>query len=92
MQCALVELLESRLNFQVVGLAGAGKTTLLRIIGYKEACNRTNRLPVFIPLSTMTPRSTLLGLIQQSCNTFGLSGSKKSFVNLLEAISKIGPE
>ncbi len=78
------ELLESRLNFQVIGQPGAGKTTLLRILCYKEAVKRTGRLPLFIPLSNMTDRGSLLGLIQRSFSLAGLSTTKKSLSYLLE--------
>jgi len=79
----LKDMLNSRLNFQVLGDAGAGKTTLLRVLGHEECCIGRGRLPVFVPLSTMT--GTLLDLIQRRCATLGLCAHKKSFLDLLES-------
>lgn len=78
-------LLESRLNCQVTGQAGAGKTTLLRMLGHKEACNKTGRIPIFVPLTTLTPKLSLVGLVQRLCKAHGLAGSKKSFDDLLKS-------
>lgn len=76
-------LLESRMNCQITGQAGAGKTTLLRMIGYKEARNRSGRVPVFVPLASLTPKLTLIELIQKTCKQHGIAPSKRSFNDLL---------
>lgn len=82
---SIEDLLRSHLNCQITGQAGAGKTTLLRMLGHKEACNRTGRIPIFVPLTTLTPRLSLIALIQRLCKTHGLAGSKKSFEDLLKS-------
>lgn len=78
-------LLESRLNCQITGHAGAGKTTLLRMLGHKEASDQTGRIPIFIPLTTLTAKRTLISLIQRACKNHGLAGSIKSFTELLQS-------
>ena len=80
---SIEHLLESRMNCQITGEAGAGKTTLLRMIGYKEVSNKTGRIPVFVPLASLTPKLTIKGLIQKTCKQHGIAPSKRSFDDLL---------
>jgi len=82
---SIAALLESRLNFQIVGVAGAGKTTLLRVIGY-EAANRKNaRLPIFVPLAGLGSRQSLQGFIQTCLDRNGLSVGQRTIEKLLDA-------
>lgn len=82
---SIEDLLKSRFSSQITGQAGAGKTTLLRLLGHKEVCNRTGRIPIFVPLTTLTPKLSLIGLVQRICKKHGLAGSKKSFDELLKS-------
>jgi len=75
-------ILDSTLNCQVVGDAGSGKTTLLRLLAVTQA-TRGDRIPVFVPLSTMTPQHSLLGITHQSCRSLGYEGSKESLEKLI---------
>lgn len=77
------QLLESGLNYQVIGAAGSGKTTLLRILAHSELVRRTGRIPVLVPLASMTPQHTVLGIAYQSSTAFGYPGSRDSFTRLL---------
>ena len=53
------------------------------MLGYKEASEKTNRLPVFVSLSRMTPGTTLIQLILQSMKRLGLPNSTASLTRLL---------
>jgi hypothetical protein len=75
-------ILDSRLNFQIVGDAGTGKTTLLRLLALTQLA-QGDRIPIFVPLSTMTPQHTLLGITHQACKSSRYSGSKESLEKLM---------
>ena len=77
------EMLQSGLNFQVIGQPGAGKTTLMRILGYKQALKRTDRIPIFVSLAAMGSRQSLLSLIERSCTAYDLKQSRTSLEELL---------
>ncbi len=78
-------LLESKLNFQIIGQAGAGKTTLLRVLGHREAVARTGRIPIFVSLATADAKKSIMSRIQDSCSKYGLPTSKRSVHELLES-------
>jgi hypothetical protein len=82
---SIESLLESRLNCQITGQAGAGKTTLLRMLGHKEAFDKTGRIPIFVPLTTLTSKRTLLSLLERACKNHGLAQSRKGFEELLKS-------
>ncbi len=81
---AIDVILDSRLNYQVVGDAGTGKTTLLRLLAHTQL-GKGDRIPVFVPLSAMTPQHGLLGITYQSCKSSGYGGSKESLERLIRS-------
>ncbi len=81
-------ILDSRLNFQVVGSAGAGKTTLLRLLAHTEVTS-ARRIPLYLPLAAVRSGGTVRSFAVAETLRHELAGSEAEASALFESGSAV---